>query len=165
MLSELKARKLATALSAWFEESTYAGEFHIKIDLSEEGMKQYKKVVQLFYIYIDMLKKSGYPEYIYREMKVMGEIEYVHREHMEGSDFASYLASKMHLYPALEVERRSFLMYKEDKQSFDKFLSFIDSNNFLQDKIDKSFFLLIVKFFVISCILAVTLATWINFSV
>jgi insulysin len=129
LLSELKARKFATGLSAWFEESTYAGEFHVKIDLSEEGMEQYKKVVQLFYVYLEMLKKSGYPEYIYREMKVMAEIEYVHREHMEGSDFASYLASKMHLYPALEVERRSFLIYKEDKQKFEKFLSFINSKN------------------------------------
>ena len=49
LLSLLKKKHYATSLAAWFDSYTFAGEFHVKISLTEKGLKEKNEVIKVYY--------------------------------------------------------------------------------------------------------------------
>lgn len=145
LLSLLKALDLATGLSAWHESSSFGGHFHFAISLTDKGLAKREKVMDLFFSYVNLLNRDGLQRYLYDERKTMADIDYVFRDHREGGDLASHLASRMHLHGPLEVERNDALFFRYDPDEFNSFLKFINpqtltayvlSQNVATDKIE-----------------------------
>ena len=125
LLSLLKKEGLATGLSSWFDEKSYAGQFHFKISLTEKGLKQKNTVITYFFSYIKLLKSQELPHYLYEEIRKMSDIEFVYKDHMEGGSIASYYASKLQYHPALEVEQQTELFSSYNNDHYHKYLSYI----------------------------------------
>lgn len=125
LLSLLKKRALATSLSAWFEETSYAGQFHFKIGLTEKGLSHKDEIITHFFSYIKLLKMNKLPTHLYEEIKNMSNIEFVYKEHIEGGSVASYYASRLKEHPALELESRTELFFEYNNDHYQQFLSYI----------------------------------------
>ncbi|MEZ4654948.1 MAG: insulinase family protein [Candidatus Eisenbacteria bacterium] len=122
LLSELKKRDLATGLGAGSNTSSFTTQLSYRITLTENGRAHVDEVIDLFFSYIDMLRKSGLPEYYYDEEKTMSDIGYVYRDHEEGMWTASTYASLMQDYPPAEILKDSRLFFKYDPNLFKAYL-------------------------------------------
>ena len=129
LLSRLKKKNLASSLSAWFDNSSYAGQFHFDIGLTDKGLKEYNAVVKEFFEYMSFFRKEGVPEYIFTEQKTMSHLVLKHKEHEEGGGVASHYAALMQLYPTDEIEQRSLLFHQYNKDDYNKFLQKIKPEN------------------------------------
>lgn len=129
LLSILKKDNLATGLSAWLEPGSYASMFHFEISLTEHGMKNTNAVLEDFFEYVNLLKKEGLKRYIYDERKIMGDVNYVYRDHREGSYTAASYAARMHLHPGEEIDKRDMLLHKFSPKDYELFLSYIKPEN------------------------------------
>ena len=65
LLSLLKEKGYASALSSFTLPTTYVGEFKVNITLTERGMKATNEIVALFFSYIAMLRKEGLLRYYF----------------------------------------------------------------------------------------------------
>jgi len=113
---------LATALSAGVSGPAYRSVFGVNVELTKKGSRQVDRVIELFFSYLKLAKDEGYRRYVFRENKVMEDIEYFYLEPEEGADAATSFAEGMQLFPALEVERRSKLLYDYSEPDFFAFL-------------------------------------------
>lgn len=127
LLSLLKKENLASGLSASYDSSPYGGLLEINVELSEKGQDQKDRIVELFFSYINLLKRDGYQKYIYDERKVMADLNYIYKEPQEGGSLASRYAVRMQTHPALQIEKRDSLFYKYSEKDFQDFLNIIDA--------------------------------------
>ena len=95
LLSLLKKKKLVTSIVSGVEKSSYASQFHVKITLTEQGLSKTNEIISDFFAYIRLLKSNDLPKHVFEEVKRIGEIEFVFKEHHEGGNVASYYASKV----------------------------------------------------------------------
>ncbi len=76
LLSLLKKNNLASNLSAGVGTSNKSfSSFEIDIQLTKKGIRNYKKVIENFFQYINLLRKEGLPRYIFKEVKLSKIIE------------------------------------------------------------------------------------------
>ncbi|MBI2601661.1 MAG: insulinase family protein [Deltaproteobacteria bacterium] len=123
LLSLLKKEGLAHKLGAGSEASTFGGLFHVDIELTEKGLQEKDRVLELFFSYIHLLTKEGWPRILHDERKIMSEIDYFYRDHREGGYVVSEYASRMHIHPPLMIDRRESIIQKYDEDEFKLFLS------------------------------------------
>lgn len=125
LLSLLKKKGLVTGLSAGASGSSYAGVFEITITLTEKGVEKAEEVMNDIFAFVNLVRKEGYKPYVYKEIRAVGDINYVFREFEEGGDLASRYARLMHLYPALEIDRNIHMLSEYSSEDFDLFLDCI----------------------------------------
>ncbi len=125
LLSLLKKEGLATKIESGSESSTYTGSFHFDIELTDKGVKDWQKVIEHFFSYVELMRKEGYKRYVFDERKVMADIDYVYREPREGMNVASDYAMKMQTYPALDIDHDDLLIHKYSTDDFNHFLDVI----------------------------------------
>ena len=128
LLSKLKKENLVTSLSTWLESSSYAGMFQVDMTLTEQGVKNKDRIIELFFSYIKMLHNEGYQRYIFEERKTMSDINYVYRDLKEGSYVVAAYASKMHDHPPIEIDRREMLIHEYSEKDFKLFLDMLKPN-------------------------------------
>lgn len=122
LLSLLKAKGYATALSAGNYSFTFAGEFYIDITLTDEGVAQANDVIALFFSYVAQLKKQGLPRYYYDERRQLAQIAYDYRDPMTGMDAVMRYTSIMQRFPALDALRNTMLYFDYRPEDFKLFL-------------------------------------------
>lgn len=122
LLSLLKAKGYASALSAGTASSTYVGEFEVRITLTEHGLQTKDEIIALFFSYIAMLRKSGLPRYYFDEYKKMAQTGYDFRDPPEGTDAVVYFSNRMYQHPALEIIKNDSLYFDYSPADFKLFL-------------------------------------------
>lgn len=122
LLSWLQKEGLATKLGASQDSESFAGTFNISIDLTDKGVKEYDRVIEAFFAYMDMIKKEGYRPYYYAEKRAMADVGFVYRDFEEGTNVVVRYANTMHYYPAQEVDRRLRLLTAYSEDDFNVFL-------------------------------------------
>ena len=100
LLSFLKAKGWATSLSASQGHNlAHEASFMVNIQLTEEGEKEYLKITQAVFQYIELLKQQGIKESLYNEEKQLSEISFRFQEQAEPIHLVSHLSSQMQHYP------------------------------------------------------------------
>ncbi len=122
LLSLLKAKGYASALSAGTAGSTYVGEFEVKITLTERGLQASDDIMALFFSYIAMLRKTGLPRYYFDENKKMAQTGYDFRDPSEGADAVVEFSTRMYRHPALEIIKNDSLYFDYSPADFKLFL-------------------------------------------
>jgi insulysin len=122
LLSALKRENLATSLSAGENTYGFTSFFEASVTLTENGRANVDRVVELFFAYIDLLRREGVPSYFFDEMKTMADVGYLYRDHEEGLWIASSYAAAMQLYPPLDILKNQRLFFQYDPQLFQKYL-------------------------------------------
>ena len=130
LLSLLKQEDLATALGAggYLNTQDYGG-FNIQVDLTPNGLENYRDVVRLCLTYIDLLKASPFPAYYFEEMKSKARLDEVYSDRGEGGGYATQLNERMSRYPLEVAERVQFMLDTPDPKAYGRLLAQMRPDN------------------------------------
>ena len=132
LLSLLKKDNLASGLAAGVGISNKSfSSFEINIQLTKKGIKNYKRVIEKFFQYINLLRKKGLPKYVFEEVKLMSNIEYNFAEKEEGASLVKTFSTLMMYYPMRNVEISPYLITEYKPRIFDSLLYNLTPDNML----------------------------------
>lgn len=139
LLSRLKAEGLAEGLSAGTGLSWSGGElFSVSISLTEKGVKDYQRVLQLFFTYADMLRKEGAQQWLYDEQARLADLSFRFKQEAAPISYVSQLAAGMQDYAPQDVLRGPYLMDRYDQVMINGLLQKLTANNVLVTLTDPS---------------------------
>lgn len=132
LLSFLKKKNLATTLSASVrEDSRFFSSCTVSIGLTEQGVAQHQEVLQLCFAYLEMLKKSPFPDYLWEELKTMTLLEELYSPKGEGTDIAIELASNANTHGLEWAENLESTFSRPDPERYFKILEALHPANML----------------------------------
>ncbi|KAH8889372.1 ubiquitin carboxyl-terminal hydrolase-like protein [Thozetella sp. PMI_491] len=97
IMAYIKSKGWANGLSA----GSYAtcpgspGLFDCQIRLTEEGLKNYKEVVKVFFQYVALLHESPPQKWIFEEMQGMAEVDFKFKQKTPASNFTGKISATM----------------------------------------------------------------------
>ncbi|CDW84143.1 insulin-degrading enzyme [Stylonychia lemnae] len=96
LLSQLIKEGLATSLqSSNSSRMDCIDQFSVSVGLTDKGEENYQRVVELVYQYINQLKQSGIPKYVFDEKKRMYELSFEYKTKQSAISYAQTLAARM----------------------------------------------------------------------
>ncbi|KAJ2906233.1 ubiquitin carboxyl-terminal hydrolase-like protein [Zalerion maritima] len=97
IMSYIKGKGWANGLSAgtWPVCPGTPGIFDCQIRLTEEGLKNYKEIVKVVFQYIAMLRETPPQEWIFEELKLIGDVDFKFKQKTRASGFTSKLSAVM----------------------------------------------------------------------
>jgi insulysin len=97
IMAYVKSKGWANGLSAGAEPVCpgTGGIFDCKVRLTEEGLKNYREIVDIFFQYVSMLRETPPLEWIFDEQKGMADVDFKFKEKMQASLFTSKISSVM----------------------------------------------------------------------
>lgn len=97
IMSYIKGKGWANGLSAgmWPVCPGTPGIFDCQIRLTEEGLENYKEIVKVFFQYVAMLRETYPQQWIFEELKLMGDVDFKFKQKTRASGFTSKLSSIM----------------------------------------------------------------------
>ena len=126
LLARLKAEGLAESLGAGSGLGWRGGAlFSVSIGLTEDGLAQQDRVLQLLFAYLDMLREEGPQQWLYEEQSQLAELQFRFREKANPVNYASALASGMHHLAPEDILRGSSLMTDYDPVMLEELLSYL----------------------------------------
>lgn len=119
LLSQLKREGLVLGLSAGGGYGhPNLNSFGVNVSLTQKGVENYERVLQLVFSYIDMVKKHGVEQYTYDENAAMAQIDFDWKDPDEGMGFVAGRAGLMQDFELKEVETLPFLYRKFDPEVY-----------------------------------------------
>ncbi len=132
VLSFLKMQSLATGMSAGGGNTTTDyGQFIINIKLTQKGVEHYQDVIKYCFSYIALLREKGIPDYLFREIQRVAELDYTYKYKGEGADRASHLAGNMNQYPPELAETVDYIYEKPEPGLINLVLKHLTPENML----------------------------------
>lgn len=124
LLSYLKKEGWALSLGAYTtQETKEIGYANVTIGLTEEGLKEYKKVLKSVVGYINLMKQSGFQKHVFQELKSMASLNEIYSSKGEGMGRAINLANDAMMYPLEDVGRINYIYRDGGSDSYNKLLS------------------------------------------
>jgi insulysin len=119
LLSKLKEEGLVLSLSAGGGSShPDINSFGINISLTEKGLKDYERILELIFAYINMVREHGFEEYTFKETQAMAQINFDWKNPDEGMGFVSGKAAMMQDYKLKDVETLPFLFTEYEPSAY-----------------------------------------------
>ena len=119
LLSKLKAEGLVLGLSAGGGSShPNINSFGISISLTEKGLKEYERILEIVFSYIEMIRKHGIEKYTFEQAQAMAQINFDWKNPDEGMGFIASKASLMHDYALDEIEKLPFLLTEYEPNAY-----------------------------------------------
>jgi insulysin len=110
LLSLLKQQGLATGLSGGSYPATKDYSlFSVQVELTPAGVEKWQQVLGEVFGYIETLRESPYPEYLFRERATAARLEELYADKGEGAQRAVDLAVNAWYYPLKDAERARYL--------------------------------------------------------
>jgi insulysin len=132
LLSKLKEEGLALGLSAGGDYThPNISSFTISVRLTPKGEKEYPRVLELVYAYLRMLKKHGFEEYTFNELRKMARIDFDWKNPEEGMRYVYVRSAQMQDYPLDQVETLPYLYRKFDPAAYKAVLDTLNPDNML----------------------------------
>ena len=98
ILSYLKKQGWVLYLGAGGSDATPGTDFFkISMELTLPGLENWRSIVEVVFAYINILKKEGIQEWIWKENQLCSEAAFQYRERQPASRFTSGIAGKLHL--------------------------------------------------------------------
>jgi len=132
LLSKLKEEGLVLSLSAGGGSShPNLSSFDISVSLTQKGEKEYERVLEHIFAYIQTLKARGFEEYTFKENQTMAQIDFDWKSPQEGMGYAASQAALMHKYKLEEMETLPFLYRKYEPDAQRAILETLTPENML----------------------------------
>ena len=139
LLSRLKTEGLAEGIAAGSGLRWPGGElFSVNISLTEKGVADYQRVMQLFFAYTDMLRQQGAQQWLYDEQSRVADLSFRFKQDGDPMGYVSDTAAGMQEYASLDILRGPYLMDRYDQTMIDGLLAQINATNVLITLSDKS---------------------------
>ena len=119
LLSKLKEEGLVLGLSAGGGSShPNINSFGITISLTEKGLNEYERILEMIFSYIEMVRKHGIEKYTFEQAQAMAQINFDWKNPSEGMGFISSKASLMHDYALKNIEKLPFLFTEYEPEAY-----------------------------------------------
>ncbi len=130
LLSQLKAEGLAESLGAGEGLGWNGGAlFSISVTLTEKGSKQPQRILQLLFAYMDMLRREGPQDWLYREQSQLADLAFRFREQGSPMGYVSALATGMQHYGPEDVLRGPYIMDRYEEEALVELIELIRPRN------------------------------------
>ncbi|CAG8512456.1 9385_t:CDS:2, partial [Funneliformis caledonium] len=140
ILSLLKKKGWANGLGAGTKQVSGFGLYKIYIDLTETGLANFEDVVVHVFQYIEMLRRDGAQESVFREVEELSEISFKFEEKSSPSRYASNLSNLMHRpFPREWVLSGASLLREYNPQLINESLESLRPDKFILALISQSF--------------------------
>ncbi|TGD74117.1 peptidase M16 [Mangrovimicrobium sediminis] len=117
LLSRLKAEGLAESLAAGTGLAWRGGGlFSVTVTLTEKGVTEHERVLQLLFAYLDMLREAGPKQWLYDEQSRLAALAFRFKEKGSAIGYVSQLADSMHEYAPADVLRGLYMMEDYDPE-------------------------------------------------
>ncbi len=111
LLSRLKAEGLAEGLSAGSGLAWKGGGlFAVTVTLTEKGVQQHDRVLQLLFAYMDMLRQKGPQQWLYDEQSRLASLAFRFREKGNPLGYVNQISASMPYYAPEDVLRGPYMM-------------------------------------------------------
>ncbi|RLQ23882.1 peptidase M16 [Seongchinamella sediminis] len=115
LLSQLKAEGLAESLAAGSGLGWRGGAlFSVSVTLTETGVENHQRVLQLLFAYMDMLREQGPKQWLYEEQSRLAELAFRFKEEGNPMGYVSSLAGGMQYYDPVDVLQGNYIMSDYD---------------------------------------------------
>jgi insulysin len=111
LLSFLKARGLATSLSAGVGGTRFYSTCSVTVGLTPKGLEKWREVLGHCFTYTKMLQTSGFPKHVWEEARTLAELNHRYGAKPEGTQAAINLANNV-LEHGLEVADKVAVTFK-----------------------------------------------------
>ncbi|MEM6581250.1 MAG: insulinase family protein [Pseudomonadota bacterium] len=139
LLSQLKAEGLAEGLSAG-QGLTWrgGGMFSVSISLTEKGLKEYPRILELFFSYMDMLRQKGAQEWLYDEQARIADLTFRFKSETPPMNYVSQVAGGMQLFSSEHILQGPYMMDRYDEVMINGLMEQINANNVVVTLTDSS---------------------------
>lgn len=132
LLSALKAEQLVDSLAAGEQFDTKQQTMlNLTIGLTEQGLQQQQRILELLFAYIELMKQSGIRKRYFDEQATMLDISFRYMEKSEPIHLVSQLANTMQDYPTHEVLRIAYDLSHYDEALYRSYLEQLRPDNML----------------------------------
>ncbi|XP_059626381.1 nardilysin-like isoform X2 [Cornus florida] len=140
----LKAKGWATSISAGvgdegMHRSSIAYIFGMSIHLTDSGLEKIHEIIGFVYQYIKLLRQVSPQEWIFKELKDIGNMEFRFAEEQPQDDYAADLAENLLVYPPEHIIYGDYAYNVWDEEMIKYVLSFFTPENMRVDVVSKSF--------------------------
>lgn len=130
LLSRLKEEGLALGLSAGGGSShPNINSFGISISLTQKGLQEYERILEMVFSYIEMVRKHGIEKYTFEQAQAMAQINFDWKNPDEGMGFIAGKAALMHDYNLDEIEEMPYLLKKYEPDAYKAVLNTLVPEN------------------------------------
>lgn len=131
LLSYLKARGLATSLSAGIGGTRYYSSCSVTVGLTPEGLEQWREVLRLCFAYTRMLQTSGFPQHVWDEARTLAQLNERYGAKPEGTQAAIDLANSALEYGLDVAEKVNVTFVKPDPADYQALVDALQPKNAL----------------------------------
>ncbi|XP_041369113.1 insulin-degrading enzyme-like [Gigantopelta aegis] len=104
LLSELKNKGWVNTLVGGYQNGAKGfGFFILNVDLTEEGQEHVEDIISLAYQYINMLRREGVKEWIFKECQEIDAMRFRFKDKEKPRGYTSHISSLLHRFPLKEV--------------------------------------------------------------
>lgn len=132
LLSYLKQVGLATGLSGGgYSASKDYSLFGIEVQLTPNGVENWQQVMQATFAYIDLLRKSDFPDYLFDERATVARLQELYSDKGEGAGRAVGLANNVREYSLEDAERADYLWEQASPELYFDILDALRADNMI----------------------------------
>lgn len=138
----LKSRGWANGLGSYASSVAPGtpGIFQCEIQLTEQGLQNYREVVKVVFQYIALIKDGPPQEWIFEEAKKMASVDFKFKQKTPASSFASGTSSTMHKpIPREWLLSNSVIVREYNPEAITKGLNCLNSENFRMSIVSQTF--------------------------
>ncbi|CAG9319174.1 unnamed protein product [Blepharisma stoltei] len=141
LLSFLKAEGLAQELSASGTGQQYSNLsiLVVNVELTDKGLENYERVIEITHAYIAMLKEKGVQEWIYEEIKALAQADFNFKSKSDPLSYCEYLSWRLHRYPHEKIISGSDLIEEFNPDLLRSFIDLLTPQNLQVYLISKKF--------------------------
>ncbi|PKU87606.1 Zinc-metallopeptidase, peroxisomal [Dendrobium catenatum] len=144
LLFFFKAKGWATSLSAGvgdegMRRSSIAYVFVMSINLTYSGVERIFDIIGFVYQYIKMLYQSAPPEWVFKELQDIGNMEFRFVDEQPQDDYAAELAENLLFYSEEHIIYGEYAFKQWDPKLIEFVLSYFSPKNMRIDLLSKSF--------------------------
>eukprot|EP01135_Chromosphaera_perkinsii_P003217 Nk52_evm24s238 gene=Nk52_evmTU24s238 len=103
--------------------------FKVTVEVTEEGLDHIDDIVEVFFSFVDLVRKEGIKEWIYSECQKEGATQFRFKDKERPTNLVSSVASNIRLYEGENVLSAPWLFEKYDPELIAHILSFFVPQN------------------------------------
>jgi insulysin len=133
LLAWLKKQGWAEGLSAGLRRNIHNNSaFQVNISLTELGLEHVDEITDQLFAYIRLIEDEGIKEWVFDELKQLGELHFTFQEGTRPSQLVQSLSMGMHEYPSKDILRGPYFWDEFNPKRISKYLSKMTPNNVIR---------------------------------
>ncbi len=129
----------------WLDSLTASGQelddgesiFNVEMELTAEGMKHVREIVDAFFAYADLLRREGVESWRYQELKRLQALDFRFQEKEAPADYAVELSSRLLDYPPADLLTAGKLFERFDPELIERMLAGLIPQNLSLTLVDQ----------------------------